>query len=210
SLMPLYVASGVPMGNIVLRNLTISSNAGGGQARAIFALGGLTNVLMENITVDGQSVVLNGLYAEFGWGTSEASTYLRQTSHPNNWPIKNFNCKNVVNEGYTMNGAYGITVDGIRVYNASGVVAFGTGEALFYRPWSNEDGAGAKRNIHVKNAVGGNISNIGFAFSGATTLAGMNASYLGGPSHNNPNGLTNANLVDLLEFTLENFSAIGT
>jgi hypothetical protein len=199
-----------PMGNITLRNLDITSNAGGGEARAIFALGGLTNVVMDNINIDGQGVNLNGLYAEFGWATNESSEYLRQTSHPNNWHVTNLNVQNMVNEGFAMNGGYGITIDGIRVYNASGVVFFGPGEALFYRPWSNEDGAGAKRNIYVRNAVGGNISNLGFAFGGSSTLAGMNASYLGGPSHNNPNGLTNANLVDLLEFTLENFSAVGT
>ena len=199
-----------PMGNISLKDISIVSNAGGGEGRAIFHLGGLINVVIENVTVDGQSALLNGIYGEYGWATNESSEYLRQTSHPNNWQIRNFVCRNVTATGVQMNGGYNITVDGLKVYDSAGIVAFGMGEACFYRPWADNDGAGSKHGIVVRNAVGGGITGLGFSCTGSTTLAAVNASYLGGPGHNNPNSMTDVNFVDLLDFTIEDCSAVGT
>ncbi len=196
-----------PMGNITLRNLSISSNAGGSQARAIFSLGGVRNVVIENVKIDGQGALLNGIYCEFGWATNEANSYQRQTSHPTNWTIRNLEVKNVTLEGVTMNGGYNIEVDTLRVLTAGGVCGFGPGESLFYRPWTGNDATGGKHNIWLKNLVGGGITNLGVNVTGASSIT---SSYLNGPGANNPNGLTVANQTDLLDFVLDGFMLSGT
>lgn len=193
-----------PMGGITLRNLNIS--VASAQARGIFSLGGLQGVVIDNVKINGNTTALNGVYAEFGWATNEASSYLRQTSHPNNWKVTNFECRNMTDIAYQMNGGYNISIDGIRGYTVKSIAVFGPGESMFFRPWSGQDGAGSKHNIHIKNAFGV-VTDVGIGCTGIGVLA---ASYLDGPSHTNPNGLTVANLTDLLDVTIDNFAINGT
>jgi len=196
------------MGKIVVRNLHISSNADGGEGRAIFLLGGLDGVLLENVSIDGQNKLLHGIYYEFGWATNEAKPYLRQTSHAHNVQIKNLEVKGVINEGFAANGMYRAVVDGIKVTDAGGVCAFGAGESMFYRVWSGVGDRKSKPNIMMRNVVGESIRNVGVGVTGASKFS---ASYLDNPpAHDNPNGLTAMHQTDLMEFTLDTFSIEGT
>ena len=59
------------MGKIVVRNIHISSNSGGGEGRAILMLGGLDGVLFDTVAIEGQKQLFQGIYYEFGWATNE-------------------------------------------------------------------------------------------------------------------------------------------
>jgi hypothetical protein len=196
------------MGKIVVRNVHISSNAGGGEGRGILMLGGLDGVLLENVTIDGQKQLLQGIYYEFGWATNEAKPYLRQTSHAHNFQVKNLTVSGVTREGFAGNGLYRAVIDGIKVHDAAGVCAFGPGESMFFRVWSGVSDRKSKPNIIIRNAVGESISNLGISVTGATKIS---AAYMDNPpAHDNPNGLTAVHQTDLLDFTLDTFSIAGT
>jgi hypothetical protein len=196
------------MGKIVVRNVRISSNAGGGEGRGILMLGGLDGVLLENVTIDGQGQLLDGVYYEFGWATNDPKLYLRQTSHAHNFLIKNLTVTGVISEGFAANGAYGATIDGIKVSNSGGVCAFGPGESLFFRPWSGVGDRKSKPSISIRNAVGESIKNVGISVTGASKLS---SSFLDDPpKHDNPNNLAAVHQTDLLDFTLDTFSITGT
>jgi len=196
------------MGKILVRDVHISSNAGGGEGRGILMLGGLDGVLLENVTIDGQDQLLHGVYYEFGWATNEEKRYLRQSSHAHNFQVKNLVVNGVTREGFAANGMYQATIDGIRVNKAGGVCAFGPGESMFFRPWSGVGDRKSKPNIVMRNVVGESISNVGVGVTGASK---MTSGYLDNPpAHDNPNGLKAVHLTDLIEFTLDTFSISGT
>ena len=196
------------MGKITVKNVKISSNSGGGEGRGILMLGGLDGVLLENVTIDGQGQLLDGVYYEFGWATNDPQRYLRQTSHAHNVEVRNLVVTGVTNEGFEANGLYGAVIDGIKVVNAGGVCAFGAGESMFFRPWSGVGDRKLKPNIIIRNAVGESIANVGISVSGASKIS---SSYIDNPpAHNNPNGLTVAHQTDLIDFTLDTFSIAGT
>jgi hypothetical protein len=196
------------MGKIIVRNIQISSNASGGVARGILLLGGLDGVLIENVTIDGQKQLLNGIYYEFGWATNESKPYLRQTSHAHNFHVKNLKVSGVIGEALGANGLYRAVIDGLSVTDAGSVCLFGPGESLFFRVWPGVGDRKSKPNIVIRNVVGESISTLGIGITGA---AKMSASYLDNlPSHDNPNGLTAAHQTDLIDFTLDTFTITGT
>jgi hypothetical protein len=197
-----------PMGKIVVRDVQISSNAGGGEGRGILMLGGLDGVLIENLTIDGREQLLHGIYYEFGWATNEEKRYLRQSSHAHNVQIRNLVVNNVIREGFAANGLYGGVVDGMKVSNAGSVCAFGPGESMFFRPWSGVGDRKSKPNIVIRNVVGEAIRNVGIGVTGASKIS---SGYLDNPpAHDNPNGLTAVHETDLINFTLDTFSIAGT
>lgn len=156
-----------PMGNITLRNLKITSNNPGGHC--ITALGGLQNVLIENVWIDGQSVA-DGFYYEFGFATSETNREDRQTSHAHNLRFENFKATNLLATGKAIecNGAYNTVIDGLYVNTAASVAAFGFGESFFYRPWVGvDDGKVAKRTVTIRDVVGKAIKGSGILIQGA-------------------------------------------
>ncbi len=163
-----------PMGNIVVRNLRISSNTKGGNG--IYMIGGLTGVLMENIWIDGSSGALdNGIYYEFGWATNEPKRELRQTSHAHNMRFSNINITNVNSEhgqALTLAGAYSCSVDGLYVKSAKILLSCTPGESGFYRPWAGVDQIGAKRNLAIRNIVGIGITGTAISISGASAKSG--------------------------------------
>jgi hypothetical protein len=196
------------MGKIAVRNLRISSNAGGGEGRGILMLGGLDGVLFENVTIDGQGQLIQGIYYEFGWATNEPKPFLRETSHGHNFQIKNLTVTGVKREGFAANGLYTATIDGIKVSNSGGVCAFGSGESMFFRVWSGVGDRNTKPNIIIRNAVGNAISGVGIGVTGANNI---NNSFLDNPpAHNNPKGLRVEHQTDLIDFTLDTFTISGT
>jgi len=191
-----------PMGNIVVRNLRISSNNIGGNG--IYMIGGLNGVVMENIWIDGNGGALdNGIYYEFGWATDEPKRELRQTSHAHNMRFSNINIANInANHGQalTLTGAYNCSVDGLYVKSAKTVFACAPGESAFYRPWKGVDQIGAKHNIAVRNLVGVGITGTAIGIAGASSKSG---GYL------NVTKNTAVDETDLIDCSIDGFAIDG-
>jgi hypothetical protein len=191
-----------PMGNIVVRNLRISSNARGGTG--ILLTGGLNGVVVENVWIDGNGGALtNGIYYEFGWATNEARRELRQTSHARNMRFSNINISNVDTtngEAVGLAGAYNCWIDGLYVRSAKILLACTPGESAFYRPWVGVDQIGAKRNISVRNVVGSGITGTALVIAGASAKSG---GYLSGTQNNL------SQQVDLTDFSMDGFAIDG-
>jgi len=163
-----------PMGNIVVRNLRISSNAKGGGS-GILMTGGLNGVIMENIWIDGGGVLDFGIFYEFGWATNEPKRELRQTSHAYNMRFSNINISNLGRErsiAFTLTGAYNCWVDGLYVRSSKTMFGCGAGESAFYRPWKGIDQVGAKRNIALRNIVGIGITGTAIGIGGTSLKSG--------------------------------------
>jgi hypothetical protein len=191
----------LPMGNIVVRNLRISSNTKGGSG--IFMIGGLNGVIMENVWIEGGGKLYAGIYYEFGWATSEPKIELRQTSHAYNMRFSNINISNMNSEhgwAFTLNGAYNCWVDGLYVKTSKVLFACGPGESGFYRPWTGIDQVGAKRNITLRNVVGVGITGTAIDNGGASSKAG-------GYLHVTQN--TAAEQTDLIDFCIDGFAIDG-
>jgi hypothetical protein len=190
-----------PMGNITVRNLRITSNVANGNA--IEMTGGLAGVIIENVWIDGQSLLGGGIYYEFGWATS-GPTNLRQTSHAHNMRFTNINIVNLqprLSCAVTLAGAYNCLIDGLYVSGA--LAAFGgtSGESLFYRPWSGVDDAGAKHTITLRNVVARGLVGTGLTLGGANLAAN---GYLAA------NRLSAAAQTDLGDYSLDGFVLEGS
>ena len=197
-----------PMGNIVVRNVRIKSGASGGNSRGIFMLGGFDGVVIDNVSIDGQGQLAQGIYYEFGWATNKPSEQQRQSSHARNIRITGLTVTNVVNEAFGAMGAYDILIDSLRVEDAGHVCAVGTGEALYFRPWVPSGDFSKRPSVVVRNMAAQGIRNLGISVAGASNISG---SYLDNPpAHNNPFGISPDNQSDLIDFVLDRFSMSGS
>jgi hypothetical protein len=191
-----------PMGNIVVRNLRISSNTKGGNG--IFLIGGLNGVVMENVWIDGGAGALwAGIYYEFGWATEDPKRELRQTSHAYNMRFSNINITHINTEhglAFGLTGAYNCWIDGLYVNSAKVLFACSPGESAFYRPWARVDQVGVKRNIAVRNVVGVGITGTAIAIAGASSKAG---GYLGVTQNTAPDQ------TDLIDCSIDGFAIDG-
>lgn len=196
-----------PMGNITVRNLRITGGlSGGGSARGIFMLGGLDGVLIDNVSIDGQGQLTEGIYYEFGWATNEPREAERYSSHARNMRFTNLTIANVANEAVGANGAYDLVIEGLRTRNTNYVCAIGTGEALYFRPWVPTPSS-ARPSFVARNVVGEGVRSLGFTVTGASRISG---SYLDDPpKHDNPYGIGADRQSDLLDFVLERFTLTG-
>ena len=181
------------LGNIVFRNLTINGTSTIPVAGmyGIIGLGGINKLIIDNVAIEGNGVLINGLYYEFGWATNPpgAYTHQRQTSHAHDWIVNNFTVTNTSlastsNGGLAMNGAYNIVCSNVHVSNSPTIVGFGTGESMFLQPWIGVDdfgslsqngslsplvgNAAAGRNITLRNITGRQIKNTGISVGGNT------------------------------------------
>ena len=189
SLLPNWTLNRVPMGNMRFLNGYISSNNSTGTV--VQMLGGLVDVVFENVTVDGLNVCDLGFYGEFGWATNQGSEWQRQTSHPHN--IRFINCRvKFLNTAYSgaagvsFNGGYNILIDGLYVNGMASACEFSSGESLFFNPWSGVDDIGSVepngRLIRIRNVVGRALTQNGIDIGGATQAnpsAGTHSGYLG-------------------------------
>jgi hypothetical protein len=190
-----------PMGNIVVRNLRISSKTRGGNG--IFMIGGLSGVVMENIWIDGGGALYGGIAYEFGWATNEPGMVQRQTSHAHNMRFSNINITALdIEHGWAfgLTGAYNCWIDGLYVKSAKVLFQSSPGEAAFFRPWSGVDQVGAKRNISLHNVVGTNITGTAIIFAGASAKTG-------GYLHATQN--TAGDQTDLIDCSIDGFAIDG-
>lgn len=197
----------VPMGNITLRNLRLSSTNTGTNANTgvcVQMLGGLVNVLVENVVMNGGGILQGGIYYEFGWATSPGGTAASQTSHAHNMTFRNVKAYNMYTGGTDgfgigLTGCYNCTVDGLYVNGARNGFEYRLGEALFYNPWVNVDDVGAKHTMTLRNIVCEAITSTGISLIGAEAASG---GYLSGA------GLTASQQTDLMTFSVDGF-AVG-
>jgi hypothetical protein len=170
-----YLAS--PMGNVTLKDLHITlANTGSNllSSGGIGMLGGLQNVVIENVTIDGGGNVGSGIAYEFGWATTGTAN-LRQTSHARNMKITNLMVRSLdatSGIGLIIAGAYSCFVDGLYVSSAASVVFVTTGESLFNRPWTGVDTVGARHTVALRNLVGQRLHGLGVALAGAQLASG--------------------------------------
>lgn len=178
-----------PMGNITIRNIQISSNVPGGNG--IFCLGGIQNMLLENVWIDGQSQLSQGVYMEFGWANNVSPTNTRQTSHPHNLRFTDVKVSNLTGStscAIQTRGAYGLTIDNLYVTNAAACCLHSSGESLFLNPWVGWDDIGSispsGRMIYIRNLIGRAITNTAVQVNGASSNAGGYLSGLTVPVQN--------------------------
>lgn len=207
SLLPNYVASGITMGNIRVKDVYLNFN--NPNANVVTYFGGVNEVAFENVFIEGNSQIQQGIYGEFGWATNQANDYQRQTSHPHNHHYKNVHIQNVStsNTGYggiVFNGGYNITIDGMHLTSMPLGCSFGSGESLFFQPWVGVDDIGSiipnGRTIHLRNIVGRQITEHGIDITGNSLASG---GYLSG----HITGIQDE--VDQLNCTVESVSMDG-
>lgn len=137
------VAGGLPLqGGVTLRNLRIKSN--NPLAHIILATGGLRNVNVDNVWLDGQGVcTYNGFYYEYGWSSTNGAPGTMSSWTSSHMTASTFRRMVISNlatggtsQGFGFNGAYGCTVEDINVVTADQGIGFGSGEALFFRTWA--------------------------------------------------------------------------
>lgn len=192
-----------PMGNIALRNLRITSN--NPAAHIVLMLGGLQNVIVENVRLDGQGLAPTGFLYEYGWASTNGSPDDENwsSSHANEMHFRNVSVVNLDdatsgNAALELTGAYSALVDNLYVDTANEGFRFRPGEALFYRPWT-ADSAGAKRCITLRNITCVNCAAIGIELTGAEAATGYLA----------PLSLAATYQVDLMTFSLDGFAVKG-
>lgn len=170
-----------PMGNIVVRNIKINSTVAS-NGNGVLMFGGLRNVLFQNVEVAGNAALTFGFYAEFGFATHGVSLSQSQTSHPHDIRFENCYVHDLAtgasSYAVSMNGAYGVTIDGIMVSAAAGIASFGPGEGLFFNPWTGQDDigtltqsgtGGARRWIRLRNIKGRALTGTAVSVQGALT-----------------------------------------
>lgn len=206
-------AAGVltPLGNITLRNLRIKvNNTGSNMASSgcIGGLGGLQNVTLEDIVMDGNGTAAGGFQYEFGWATSGTAN-LRQTSHANNLVLRNITVSNLsrsVGIGVVIYGAYNFLVDGLRVHSALQVFAASPGESMFYRPWVGANTVGASRSKTLRNITGEAIAT-GCTLTGSYLARG---GYLSAVIAALPHPADYVAQTDLSDYLVDGFALTGS
>lgn len=197
-----------PMGNVTLKDLRFKlANTGTNalSSGAIALTGGLQNVVIENVAIEGGGNVGHGIVYEFGWATSGA-TRMRQTSHAHNMRITNVSIRDLdptAGFGLVVAGAYGCFVDGLHVISAATALSVTSGESLFYRPWEGVDTTGAKHAITLRNLIGERLHSTGIALAGAQLASG---GYLGPVVAARAHGPDYLAQTDLGDFSLDGFA----
>lgn len=204
-------ATGRTLGNITVRNMYITTNGPG--LRCISALGGLQDVLFENVWTEGQSVA-DGFYAEYGFATDGGGVSTsRQSSHGNNIRFVNFKATNLLTTGVAIgyNGAYAVSIQGLRVIGqAASAYSFGFGEAYYYQPWTGQDGSQSnRRTVTIRDVIAKNLLGSGGIIQGAGT-----SSVAGGYLSTVINALGTPALYkaqsDMVSATIDGFAMNGT
>jgi hypothetical protein len=195
-----------PMGGFHIHDLGLITN--NPAAQVVLMLGGLHDVLFENIFVDGQNRAVTGLYYEFGFSSTnghESNPSEWTSSHADNMRFKNIRVQNLktggTSAGIGVRGAHEVSVEGLHVDTADVIFECNPGEALFYRTWSNGR-AETKCICRLKNVSGLNLASVGLNLSGATPAS---ASYLRTVISGLGHPADYAAQSDLIEFEVDGF-----
>ena len=200
----------MPLGNIALRNLRLTVHNTGTHvagSTAIGILGGVQNLIAENIVIEGNGSLPLGIYYEFGWATNEPQADRRQTSHAQNMRFINIVMRNLGTgaggAGLTLGGAYDCVIDGLHV--SSGATAFLAypADSMFFRPWKGVDQAGVRHGIRLSNLVAESLASTAVALTGAQSSA---SAYLAGSLSKLEPTQKYAAESDLGDFVLDGFA----
>lgn len=200
------VAHSLPLqGNITLRNLRIKTVNPG--AHIILALGGLRNLTMDTVSMDGGGVCLNnGFYYEYGWSSTNGTPgtqNLWTSSHMTASHFKSIVISNLAtggtSQGFGANGAYGCTAEDFNIITADQGLGFGAGESFFYRTWALD---GTTQRIWNLRDITVKACPLGILMGGAQPISGylsavLNA--LAAPAKYQAQ-------TDFLNYTLDGFS----
>jgi hypothetical protein len=201
------IDKGLPMmGGIRIRDLHLTTN--NSAAQVVLMLGGLHDVLFENISINGQNKAIMGLYYEFGFSSANGHPGTPSewtSSHANQLHFKNIQVQNLKTGGSSagigMFGAHDVSIEGLHVDTADAIFEFNPGEALFHRPWAY-DSAGAKRICRLKNVTGLNLASFGLMLSGSMPAS---SSYLKPVIASLGHPADYAAQTDLMEFEVDGF-----
>lgn len=204
--------SGHSLGRGYIRNITVNTtNTSTNASSCIGMLGGISDLIIENITLSCGNAVNYGIIYEFGWATNDVAEASRQTSHAKTMAFRNLRISNVDPAGggaaIALGAAYNSTVDNLYVNQAPCAFQFYCSESLFYNPWAGVDDQGAKRDITLKNIVGEAITGTGISLLGAQSASG---SYLAATIAALGHPFDYAAETDLMHFSLDGFSIGGT
>jgi hypothetical protein len=174
----------VPMGNIHLKNVRTIANitsggAGFSSIGSIALVGGLQNVTMENIVMNGGGNLTQGMTYEFGFATSTVNggdVSMRQSSHMRGLKIDNITAINFGNSGgaeagIIMDVPYNVEINNYYFDGVSNGFVTQPGECGNLFPWQpggtlGNDATGVKHNIKLTNVVGDNFTSSGLSVSG--------------------------------------------
>ena len=185
----------VPMGNIRLQNLRITTN--NPATAVVLLLGGLRGVVLDTIEVDGQGAPADGICYEFGDWHYSATAASHKTAHASEMVFRNITVKNLNSAiaggaGLGLTGCYAALVENLHVDGANVGFSFRPGEALFYNVGTPDIGLVTRcmtlRNISCKNV------DSGLNLIGAESKA---SGYLAGEP------LTEAQQTDLMQFSFD-------
>lgn len=221
--------AGLPsQGNIALRNLYLKTNNPSGNCAVVAVLlGGLRNVLIENISLEGSgdSGPECGFYYEMGDGSTNGfpSTPARwSTSHAINLQFRNIRGSHLKITGATpdaaivtvveaqnfeVDGVYGIYANPASgVQAVAGLVAARNGEGHYHNAWEADQTPGPRIGI-IRN-VAGKILRHGIVVTGAGGAVGQfsdaNMVAAGVPV------LTLQEKIDLIQYHIEGFDISTT
>lgn len=184
------------LGRIVLRNVTMTVNNTGAQTlAAVGMLGGFSDVLLQNLTINCNSVALYGIYYEWGYWTTGTVPGTAVTTHAKNMTFESLRILNASTAAVGMTGSYNCIIDGLYSNGCATPFIYSVGQAMFYNVSPN-DTAGAKRNMTLRNIVGQ-------ACTATMLLSGANSAISGIPS--TPSGQT-----DLMSFDVDGVSIISS
>ncbi len=170
SLMP------TPMGNIQVSNLSITTNNPAGGC-GIAMTGGLVDVTLDQVQIEGQGRLVCGIYYEFGQATPSKPDEPFYTSHAHRMIFSNISVSNLAptadSIGIGLGGGYDVLLDHVKVTGARTGVYSTAGESAFFRPWGDVP---AQRTITLKNIAMLGITGTAFNLSGSEAFTG---GYLG-------------------------------
>lgn len=183
------------MGNCRLSNLRLSST--NPALPHVLLLGGLHNVTIENIVVNGNGVGY-GFYYEFGEYHYEATVANQTTTHAVNLHFRNIHGFDLSADGLiNIVGANNSLVENIKAEDTGSAVVYRNGEALFYNVGAPYVLSGKTRWHVIRNVNAQGCSSNAISLEGAETAAN---GYLAGE------GLTDPQQRDLQGFILQGFN----
>ncbi|HMO18975.1 MAG TPA: hypothetical protein PKA63_13000 [Oligoflexia bacterium] len=200
-----------PMKNFVVRNIKIISNNSGDRATGISLRGGLSNVLFENVTIDGVNSLRTGIYYEFGFAERQNERppghFVSRSTHAHDMWFKDIKIENLDSTlggiGLGITGGYDIFIDGLEVNSAHVGFHGSQGEAAYYNPYEAIPPK-ELRNYVLKNVKMTNITNTAFNFAGAGTFQ---HSYL--RNYLPESEITPENQSDHLNYIIDGFDISG-
>ena len=189
-----------PMGNILVKDMTFISN--NPNTSIISMLGGLENVVFENVNFEGQGLAPRAIGYEFGNGTPKDENGWWKSSHGHNMVFSNITVNNLDPEKWAalrFGGAYDVLVDGLTVTGAKAALSVNQGEAAFFNTLGEIPD---KPTITIKNVTASQLSGVAMALGGSGLFKNGYLGYLvPNPSF--------ADQTDHLWYIVENFDLTG-